>query len=183
MAALNGSNGNGAVHPAPLPIKLPNLDDLRRAYDEGVPQTLLSGLEVVMRPVKPETLLMSGNIPDILTPLVLEMMFPKPKAEDDTVFPDEVDDNPVSVYLTKERQRAAEVVEFVKSVDAVCEAALIDPSIVPYLSLSDRMWIFRLAFLPAEALKNFRLQPAADVESVPDEQGDAQQAEPTALSE
>lgn len=152
--------------------KLPTLDELKRAYDEGLPQTLLSGLEVVIRPVRADRLLMSGNVPDILTPLVLRMMFPKEDVVDATTFPDEADDvDPITRFLTKQREQAQEAMEFVRAVDVVCQAALLDPSVLPYLSLADRMWIFRLAFMPAEVLSTFRLQPARDVEAVQDEQG------------
>lgn len=160
---------------ADMPVfKVPTIDDLRRAYEEGVPQTLLSGVEVQMRPVRPDALLISGKIPDILTPLVLGMLFPQEQGKEQ-VFPDEVR-NPVDDFLQKERAKAADAVEFVRAVDAVCEAALLDPSIVPYLSLADRMWIFRLAFMPAEVLSTFRLGQAADVGAV---DGSQEQPRPT----
>lgn len=177
MASANGTNGHVETTAKAI-LKLPTIEELKRAYDEGLPQTLLSGLEVQMRPVKPDTLLMSGKVPDILTPLVMGMMFAKEK-EDETVFPDEVKD-PIMHYLSKEREKAQEAVEFIKSVDVVCEAALVDPSLVPYLSLADRLWIFRLAFMPVEVLATFRHQQTANVETGNDSAGEPQQAEPVA---
>lgn len=177
MAGSNGSNGHVDT-PIRTVLKLPTIDELKRAYDEGLPQTLLSGLEVQMRPVQPDKLLLSGKVPDILTPLVMGMMFAREK-EDDTVFPDEVKD-PITHYLTREREKAQEAMEFIKSVDVVCEAALVDASIVPYLTLPDRMWIFRLAFMPVEVLATFRHQPQANVETGDDSAGEPQQAEPVA---
>jgi hypothetical protein len=166
MTDENGTNGAGYTAPA-----VPTIDELRRAYEEGLPQRLLSGIEVTMRPVRADKLLMGGNMPDILTPLVMRMLFGV--QPDDVEFPDEIED-PVMHYLSKTRAKAAEAVEFVRSVDAVCEAALVDPSIVPYLSLSDRLWIFKLAFIPAEVLSRFRDEPSGDVEAVSDEQGQVQ---------
>lgn len=177
MARRNGSNGHAKTTARDI-LKLPTIAELKRAYDEGLPQTLLSGIEVQMRPVQPDKLLMSGKVPDILTPLVMGMMFAKEK-DGDTVFPDEVKD-PITYYLTKEREKAQEAVEFIKSVDVVCEAALVDPSLVPYLTLADRMWIFRLAFMPVEVLATFRHQPQANVEVGNDGAGEPQQAEPIA---
>lgn len=176
MARVNGSNGHVDTTASAV-LKLPTLEELRRAYQEGLPQTLLSGIEVYMRPVQPDKLLMSGKVPDILTPLVMGMMFAKEKDADDTVFPDEVD-NPVDAYLNKQRQEAKDAIEFVKSVDVVCEAALVEPDIVPYLSLSDRLWIFRLAWMPVEVLRNFRLGQTATVEAGDGGGTEPQQAEP-----
>lgn len=165
----NGTNGNGTL----TKPHLPSIEELRRAYEQGIPQTLLSGLEVVMRPVQPDKLLMAGKMPDILTPVMMAMLFPK-EATDTTEFPDEVGD-PIKHFLEKERAKAADAMEFVRAVNVVCEAALVDSSVVPYLSLADRMWIFKLAFLPTEVLSTFRLQSLADVESV-DEGDQVQQA-------
>lgn len=160
------SDLNGARH-------VPTIEELRRAYEEGIPQTLLSGIQVKMRPVQPDKLLAAGTVPDILTPLVMRMIFPPPEAE--VHFPDEV-----NTFLSQERKKAADTVEFVRAVDVVCAASLVDPSVVPYLPLSDRMWIFKLAFLPVEVLSRFRLKSTRDVGAVPDEQGDEQPTEPGA---
>lgn len=176
MSGANGSNAvaaraadgnrNGAGY------RVPTLDELRRVYEEGLEQTLLSGISVKMRPVRADHLLESGKVPDILTPLVMNMLFPSEKEVGPDVFPDEVGD-----YLAKPRDEKAEALEFIKSVNVVCEAALIDPSIVPYLSLPDRMWIFKLAFMPVEVLSRFRLQPRRNVESVDDEREQSHAAE------
>lgn len=147
--------------------KMPTIAELRRMYDEGYEQPLLSGVTVHMRPVQPDQLLMSGSIPDILTPLVLKMMHPA--EEEAFLFPDEVQN-----FIDKPRDDAKDAVEFIKAVNHVCEAALVDPSIVPYLSLSDRMWVFKLAFYPAEVLSTFRYTPPGDVEAVPNGDQDAQ---------
>jgi hypothetical protein len=176
MAGSNGSNGHVNA-PLKAVLSLPTIEELRRAYEEGLPQMLLSGLEVYMRPVQPDKLLMSGKVPDILTPLVMGMMFAKEKAADETVFPDEVD-NPVDAYLNRQRQEAKDAIEFIKSVDVVCEAALVQPDIVPYLSLQDRLWIFRLAWMPVEVLRNFRLQPARTMEAGDSSGTEPQQTEP-----
>lgn len=181
-----GNNGHGSTTlttsvkaTAKTVLALPTLEELRRAYEEGLPQTLLSGVQVLMRPVQPDKLLMSGKLPDILTPLVMGMMFAKEKAADETIFPDEVD-NPIDAYLTKQRQDAKDAIAFIQSVDVVCEAALVDPSIIPYLGLQDRLWIFRLAWMPVEVLSRFRLQPARDVEAGDSGDGEPQQTEPDA---
>jgi hypothetical protein len=56
-----------------------------------------------------------------------------------------------------------------------------DEIAISELSLSDRMWIFKLAFMPAEVLSRFRYEPARDVEAMDDEQEQPQQTEPDAI--
>lgn len=165
----NGTNGNGAQH---IQVKLPTIDELRKAYEEGLEQTLLSGVQVIMRPVRADMLLASGKVPDILRPLIMNMLFPVKKEVPPDTFPDEVGD-----YLAQPRDETKETLDFIESVNVVCEAALIDPSIVPYLSLSDRMWVFKLAFMPVAVLSRFRIRPKRDVDTVEGEQGQSQPTE------
>lgn len=151
--------------------KMPTIDDLKRMYEEGIEQPLLSGVKVQMRPVQPDQLLMSGKMPDMLTPLVMKMMHP---AEEETfLFPDEVQE-----FIDKPRDDQKDALEFMKAVNHVCTVALIDPTIVPYLSISDRLWVFKLAFYPAEVLSTFRYEPLGDVEAVRDGDEDEQPTEP-----
>lgn len=154
--------------------KLPSLEELRRAYEEGIPQTLLSGIEVKLRPIQPEMLLELPEVPDMLTELVMGMFFPVKEVEENP-FPDEEDD--VQRFVTKPRDEKQEALEYIRSLNIVCDAVLVDASVRRYLSLNDRVWIFKLAWLPVDVLSTFRLQPESDVEAVSDEQGQSQQAE------
>lgn len=151
-------------------VKVPTIEELRRAYEEGLPQTLLSGVQVLMRPLQPDKLLELGNIPDILTPIMLKGLRGDVTQE-------------LNAFLMDKRDNMAETMEMVKAVNAVCKAALVDPSITDLLTLSDRMWIFKLAFMPAEVLSTFRLQPRRDVEDLDDKQGQPLQTEPVDASD
>lgn len=166
--AKRSRNGNAPAIPT-----LPTIEGLRRAYEEGLEQTLLSGVSVKMHPLQPEKLLAAGNIPDMLTPLVIAMLFP-PK-EESYDFTSQLDG-----YIAKERKDVKEKLEFVRSVDVVCQAALLDSTIVPYLSFADRLWIFRLAFYPVEVLSSFRLQSTADVGIGQNERNELLPSEPDA---
>lgn len=131
-----------------------------------------------MKPVQLDRLLLAGKVPDILTPLVMRMLFgTKP---DDPEFPDEIKD-PATHYLTKKRTEAQEAIEFIESVDVICRESLVDAAAIPYLSIADRMWVFKLALMRAEVLSTFRHEPARDVEAVHDEQDNAQPTEPSAV--
>jgi len=150
--------------------------EVRDAERQGVEQVLLSGLPVRMRPVDPLALLRGGRVPDILTPLVFKALYAFPREDVDS-------------FVFDQRKEIEETERMLESVNLVCEAALIYPKIVAEpngdgeialeeLSIADRMWIFRMAFMPAELLTRFRYEPAGDVETVADEQSDPQQAEP-----
>lgn len=149
-------------------FKVPTIEELKRAYDEGIPQTLISGIEVKMRAVRPDVLLRAGTLPDILTPIVIKSLY------------EDVSEK-LDAYLFTERDEVQETLDMVRGVDAVCAAALIDPSVVPYLDLSDRMWIFKLAFMPAAVLSTFRYEPNRDVEGAPDGKGNEQPTERVAV--
>ena len=149
--------------------KMPTIDELKRMYDEGVEQPLLSGLKVKMRPVQPDALLMSGSMPDILTPLVIKIL--QPAEEEAFLFPDEV-----NKFIDEPRGDKKSAIEFIQAVNHVCTAALVDASIVPYLTISDRLWVFKLAFYPAEVLSTFRYQPSGNVEAIHDGEQEPQQA-------
>lgn len=131
----------------------PTIEDLRRVYDEGIEQKLISGLPVRMHPVQIEKLLEAGDVPDMLTNILVKGLYEDVREELDAMVMEKHDD------------RAA-AMDTIKAVDAVCRAALVEPDIVPYLSLTDRFWIFKLAFMPVEVLSRFRLQPQGDVDAV-----------------
>lgn len=149
-------------------FKTPTIEELKRAYDEGELIPLISGIPVQMRSVRPEVLLRSGKLPNILTPIIIKMLY------------EDVSEK-LDAYLFTERDEAAETLEMIAGVDAVCEAALLDSSIVPYLSLSDRMWVFKLALLPAAVLSTFRQQQDGNVDGAPDGEGNVQPTERVAV--
>lgn len=150
--------------------KIPTIEELRLVYEKGLPQTLLSGVEVYMRPVQPDRLLDLGHIPDILTPIMLKGLYGDVTQELDK-------------FLMDKRENMEETMKMVAAVNAVCKAALVDPSVADVLTLSDRMWLFKLAFMPAEVLSTFRLKPRRDVEDLADEPGESLQTEPASASD
>lgn len=150
--------------------KAPTIDDLRRMYEEGLPQTLISGIEVRMRPVTPDRLLSLGRIPDTLAPIMLKGLY-------------EDIHNDLDKFVQGKPEDKEQTLEMIRAIDTVCEAALLEPDVVPYLSLSDRMWIFKLAFMPAEVLSTFRLQPKRDVATEADGEGNGDKAKRAAVRE
>ena len=148
----------------------------RKLREEGVPVRLpVSGRVVRLRTVRPDQLLRRGKIPDVLTSLVVKMIYGKSTDADFAAF-------------VEPREAAEEALEMMESLRVVCEAGLLEPRMVhdpqaddeisiDDLEYPDRTYIFRLVFAPVEALARFRVKQKATVEPVADEQGDAQPAE------
>jgi hypothetical protein len=140
---------------------------------------------VRLRTVTPDRLLRLGKLPDILTPLVVRMIY------------EEVTVSDLDAFLAQKEQ-VTQALEMIDSLNVVCEAGLLEPSIgsstgsltdsgpelaegqitVDDLTLAERGWIFKLVFQPAEILSTFRYQPAPDVAVVQDGEDDGDEAEP-----
>lgn len=162
-------------------FKVPTVEELKRAYDEGELIPLISGIKVQMRSVRPEELLRSGKLPDALSQIVHKSLFKDAREELDAfVFGNSQEDAPEEAQ-DEVPQSLEQTIEMIKGVDAVCDAALVDPSIRPYLSLSDRMWIYKLALLPAAVLSTFRQQQDGDVEPKADGEGNVLPTERAAV--
>jgi hypothetical protein len=143
--------------------------------ESGVLQTLPSGRVVRIRTVTPDRLLRLGKLPDILTPLVVRMIY------------EEVTVSDLDAFLATKEQ-VTQALEMIDSLNVVCEAGLLEPSIGPGegqitvddLTLAERGWIFKLVFQPAEVLSSFRYESAPDVAVVPDGEDNGQPAQPVA---
>lgn len=145
----------------------------RSAREQGYLKQLPSGNWARLRPVALDRLLISGEIADLLTPLVVKMVMEGA----DTVSLDTFLNN-----VTTERALGT-VAETIQLLDLVCKAAFIEPRIVDNpqaddeislsdLLLEDKGLVFSLAMQPAEELRRFCLEPSADVASVSDRNED-----------
>lgn len=147
----------------------------RRNREEGeLIQLPYSGKMVRLRTVRPDMLLRLGKIPNPLSALMVDIIYGN--AEGDRL--DEF-------LSTQEGVDSA--LDMIESLRVVCTAAFISPRIVDDpadedeisiddVELSDRSYVFRLVFIPAEALKTFRYQPPTDVEIMANGAGDPQPA-------
>jgi hypothetical protein len=140
-----------------MPTARYSLDERRAIFDEGVPIILPSGVEVHLRPITPEALLRAGKIPDTVTPIVTKALYEPDKTQ-----------AALDEFIKEERQTPEETLTMLTTISVVCEAAMVDPSLMPYLSFQDKGFIFRIAFLPAEVLSRFRARSLGDVERVDD---------------
>ena len=147
----------------------------RQAREEGYIQHLPSGKVVRLRPVSPDQLIVLGNVPDRLTPLVLRMVYEGSDAELMDAF-------------TEPNTTAAEARESIELFNVVCRLAFVAPRIIENpqaddeisiddVSLADRGFVFRLATGPAELLRTFRWQATEAVDDLSDGEGDAQPTE------
>lgn len=135
-------------------------------------QLPFSGRFVRIRTVRPDSLIRLGKIPNVLTTLVLNMIY------------DRGEEDKFEQFLTSAESRE-EALEMLESLRIVCVASMIEPKIVENpqkddeiaiddLDLGDRSYIFRLAFVPAEALSTFRAKSPSDVAVVANGEGDPQ---------
>lgn len=155
-------------------LKVTPAAEFRKMREQGVEITLPSGRVVRMRTVTPDRLLKLGKIPDILTQLVIKMFYGQVTSGDFNGFLDA-------------REELEQTFAQFESLRVVCTAGLLEPRIVDNpqaddeiaiddLTMSERGWIFRLAFVEADDLATFRQRQTPNVEVVPD--GD-QDSEPT----
>lgn len=140
-----------------MPASTASKSDIKRIQEQGVEQTLPSGLAVMVRPVRPEKLLQGGMLPDILTPIVIDMLYVRDLAKTNEAL---------DKFISEPREQRAEVLEMLDAIDVVCAAALVDTDDMPLLNFVDRAFIFRLAFLPAEVMATFRTESLGNVEGV-----------------
>lgn len=147
----------------------------RQPRTEGYTKELPSGAVARLRPVSPDQLIAAGEVPDILTPLVLKMLF-------------QGSDGSELSQLTQPEQVLSHAGETVKLINAICRLAFVQPRIVDDpqtddeisiddVAIIDRSFVFQLVTQPAEVLRDFRLSPTTtDVATVPDGEGDGQPA-------
>ena len=132
-------------------------DKLREMRKDGVEHTLpSSGRSVRLRTVEPAALLREekGNVPDILTPLLINSIYEEPSDEE------------LARFLATRSTRAEDALAMIDAVDIVVKKSLADDTKLEELSFAEKRWIFRLALSPAELLVTFRFEPRGDVGSV-----------------
>lgn len=130
------------------------------------------GRFIRLRTVRPDSLLRLGKIPNVLTTLVLNMLY------------DRDEDDQFEKFLANSETRE-QAIDMVESLRVVCTAGMVSPRIVDNpteddeisiddLDLGDRAFIFRLVFAPAEALSRFRAESPSDVAVMANGEGDPQ---------
>ena len=155
--------------------------DWRRPREEGYLVTLPSGNVARLRPVALDVLMMSGSIPDILTPLAAKLLWSETELNE--------------VLQDGEKQKT-----YAELVNRIVPAAMLEPRVVSLddeeigqesggrvlasdevlledIDFNDKLSIFQLAILPAESVRRFCERQAADVEAVSDGEGDQPEAE------
>jgi len=156
-------NMNGADVPATA-----TLAASWRAERSGVVKTLLSGKRARLRAVDVSLLLLQGNIPDLLTPQVVRMFYGPDK------------DTPTRSEIALKTGIEPEELPII---NLVCRAAFVEPRIVDEpiaddeiaiddVDLYDRLQVYNMCTRGLDVLRNFRLEPFADVAIESDGDGD-----------
>lgn len=160
----------------------------RKDREEGELIELPSGNLARLRAVSPLALVASGNIPDMLTPLVAQVLSQGVDATQETI-------DRVIAGIESENTGAPDVAEafaglkrMTSAFDAICAAVFVSPRIVEQptaddeisaddLDLADKLHAVHIATQPLEVLRRFRYEPDADVAAVHDGESDARPTE------
>lgn len=148
---------------------------MRAGREQGAVLPFPSGNNYRVRIPGAAGLLKRGNLPNPLMRFVVD------------AFYNGVTEDKYQAFLSPQESGDG-ARELVESLRAICEEMFMEPRVVAEpqgddeataddIPLMDRMWAFRLAFAPSEVLYPFRGEQAADVESVPQTQDNAQAAE------
>ena len=156
-------------------LKVTSAAEWRRFREEGEIVPLSSGRVVRLRPVALDKLILSGELPDILTPIAAHTLWGN-QADNDKVLTEQVD-MAKSYFELVNRIVAMVLMEpVVVTADPQDDQVLIDD-----ISLQERVEIFTLAQQPAEGLRAFREQQEKRLELVSDGQDDLQPTEQPGL--
>ncbi len=136
----------------------------RKAREEGYVVTLPSGHVARLRPVALDVLIISGKLPDLLTPLAAKSLWIETDGEE----------------IANEAEKAKGYAELI---NIIVPAAMVEPRVVDDptgddeisledIDFADKAAIYQLATQPAEVLRRFRDKQKRNVAAVSDGQGD-----------
>ena len=152
------------------PLQPMSAAEWRKLTEEGEVIQLPGGLVARIRTVSIETMIINGEIPDLLTPIATKTLFKE------TSLSEIGDDADVSK-------------EWIDLVHLIVPAAMVEPRVAygdnptdDCLALSEMGWddklaVFQLAVSSVDVLANFRQAQKARLESVPDGESDDDEAE------
>lgn len=130
------------------------IEDMRRYGD---PQTLpVTFRKVRVRSADAKALLKEGNLPDILTPMVVKSVY------------QDISDRELREFLGKPVTKVEDALAMADAIDYVVEKHLVSGAKPGDLTPAEKRWVFRLVMGSAESLVTFRLDETPDVESVPE---------------
>jgi hypothetical protein len=162
MARNSTGNKSGLNKPTPAAA-------WRKAREEGFNITLPSGNVATLRPVALDVLVANGELPDLLIGVAAQTLWKATEPEDIA--------------------NAGDLAQgFAQLVNAVIPAAFLYPRVVEEpkedneigladISFEDKVAVFNLATAGVSALKKFRERQEANVDDIPDGDGNSDQAE------
>ena len=131
------------------------LELLKEMKERGIEQIIPGTNRLIrLKTVDAQSFLRSGNMPDILTPLVVRSVYA------------DLSDDEVRSFLGKPKESIPDAIALLDTIDFVCTKTIMDGTPLEELTLGEKRWIFRLVMSPAELLISFRYDPELDVEFV-----------------
>lgn len=167
---------------APKLLRTTSGADWREPRRQGIPVQLPSGNIARLRPVEPQRLLAQGEIIDILTPLVAQMLLQGADASLATIEAVIGDVAGAEADSAQLQEAAKKLADLERVCDIVCKAAFVEPAVVDNpqgdnemapddIELQDKIHVLTLALRGAAALRHFRYEPQPDVGAIPDGEG------------
>jgi hypothetical protein len=104
-----------------------------------------------LKSIDAPALLRKGKMPDLLTPLVIKLVYT------------EVPDREIREFLSAQKSKVEDALAMADALDFVAAESIMDGTKVEDLTMAEKRWIFRLAMGPAELLVNFRNEEELDV--------------------
>lgn len=128
---------------------------IKEMREKGDEQTIPDTLRVVrVKTLEAKDLLLEGNFPDILTPLVVKSIY------------QELTTPQIKEFFEMNTKDVEQAKKMLEAVEFVCRKSIVGDTDINDLTMSEKRWIFRLAVGPAEMLVSFRYEPDEDVEFV-----------------
>lgn len=129
--------------------------EYKKMQTYGVEQVLPpTGRKIKLKSVDAESLLKEGQIPNILTPLIVKMVY------------QDLSGNEIRQFVEGNKGQVQDALGMVETLNFIAKYAITDGTKVESLTLAEKRWIFRLVMGAAELLITFRFDQDPDVEVV-----------------
>jgi hypothetical protein len=159
MATHQNGHSNRALGAPDQPFPedddtLPVYERIRLMRERGWEQKFSTGRRVRLRTLEPDMLLREGDIPDVLTPLLLRSLYGDDRNQ------------AVKEFLEQPFGTKEDAFAYVEMLNLICAKSICDSTKVEELTLAEKRLIFRFGLGSSELLTEFVYKPPPVVAAV-----------------